>query len=198
MLQGSAGERNLVLCKEGVLHMRSHAGKAQKKTDYFLSPDRTFITAKDSMGHIYYLDAEDEHFLHERCFFRNKGNGYFEGKAFGKLERLHRLVMGAKPGEYLDHISRDKRDNRKSNLRFCTNSQNQANAVASVRSSTGYKGVFQNNPTAKWRNPQKPYKSSIRVRGVSHHLGYFYTIKKAKEAYDKASSFYFGEFANSL
>jgi hypothetical protein len=40
---------------------------------------------------------------------------------------LHRLIFNAKPHERIDHINRDKLDNRKENLRLATHSQNMLN-----------------------------------------------------------------------
>ena len=167
------------------------------KTNLYFRVGKT-IYARDSRGHIFMIDAEDLQVLKSRCFFRNKNSGYFEGRSHGKVERIHRLIMEAMPGQNIDHINRRKNDNRKKNLRFCTNSQNQANTIVTTKSSTGVKGVFANNPTEKWKAPTHPYKSSIRVEGHSYHLGYFDTIAEAKTAYDLAAIQHFGAFANSI
>jgi hypothetical protein len=41
---------------------------------------------------------------------------------------MHRVILDAQPGQYVDHINANGLDNRRSNLRLCTNSQNLANA----------------------------------------------------------------------
>lgn len=41
--------------------------------------------------------------------------------------KLHRLLMNAPKGVMVDHINRNKLDNRRSNLRLCVRAQNQAN-----------------------------------------------------------------------
>ena len=52
---------------------------------------------------------------------------------------LHRLIMGAKKGEFVDHINGNCLDNRKCNLRICTQQQNNRNRAISKNNKTGYK-----------------------------------------------------------
>lgn len=53
--------------------------------------------------------------------------GIINGKK--KTVRLHRLIMHADDDQIVDHINRDKLDNRKSNLRFVTCAENLKNTV---------------------------------------------------------------------
>ncbi len=54
---------------------------------------------------------------------------------------LHRFLMGAQPGDEVDHINRTKLDNRRSNLRFVTHAQNCINAGLRNTNTSGFKGV---------------------------------------------------------
>lgn len=54
---------------------------------------------------------------------------------------LHRVVTGAPKGLTVDHLSHDTLDNRRANLRVCTNAQNNANRQLDKRSKTGARGV---------------------------------------------------------
>lgn len=101
------------------------------------------------------------------------------------LLAMHRLVAGATPGLQVDHRDRDGLNNRRSNLRLCTNAQNQWNRVK-VRGGSQYKGV--NRCGRKWR-------AVIRVDGQQVHLGYFRVEEEAAKAYDAAAVQLFGEFA---
>lgn len=65
-------------------------------------------------------------------------NGYVSAKVNGKTTSLHKLIFGSKKGYDLDHINRNKLDNRKSNLRFLTRSQNQLNRSNPLRGVTWY------------------------------------------------------------
>ena len=102
---------------------------------------------------------------------------------------LHRLVVGAKRGEMVDHINHDKLDNRKENLRLCTPAQNNWNRKVKKSKRTGYIGV--------WKDYGKRYGFSamITVNGKRTYLGRFNTKEKAALAYNEAAVRLKGEFA---
>lgn len=54
---------------------------------------------------------------------------------------MHRLVMFARAGQILDHKDRNRLNNQKSNLRFCTRSQNAYNSKKSRNTIRKYKCV---------------------------------------------------------
>lgn len=101
---------------------------------------------------------------------------------------MHRLIVGALPGEYVDHRNGDGLDNRRENLRRCTNAQNMWN-VRCGRGKSPYKGVSTHPHTVgRWR--------AYIVKGArQRHLGYFDTEIEAAMAYDVAAAEMFGEFA---
>lgn len=85
---------------------------------------------------------------------------------------MHRVVNKTPQGFDTDHISRDKLDNRKSNLRTVTRSQNMSNSMQKNNTS-GYRGVHQDKRTGNWL-------ARAKVSGVYKHLGSF---KDPEEAY---------------
>lgn len=105
----------------------------------------------------------------------------------------HRLAWfytnGVWPSE-LDHINRIKNDNRISNLRIATRSQNNINAPVRSRSTSGFKG-------AKLDRRDGKYDACITFNGKSHHLGRFDNPADANRAYQKAAKKLCGEFARS-
>lgn len=80
-----------------------------------------------------------------------------ERKSSTKHVRLHRDIMTAVLGrelernEFVDHINRNKLDNRRSNLRLASHSQNMFNVGKRKNSSSQYKGVSRLSANGKWR-----------------------------------------------
>jgi hypothetical protein len=108
---------------------------------------------------------------------------------------MHRVIMEAGPSEVVDHINGDGLDNRRINLRKCTNAENQRN-IHARRSSSGYKGVTK---IQRSYNLKRPWAAAISVggaRGKRIHLGYFADPADAARAYDRAAQKHFGAFAN--
>ncbi len=105
----------------------------------------------------------------------------------GRQEYMHRMVLGALPGQRIDHADRDGLNNQRSNLRFATRSQNAANRP-------GYsnrllpKGVYPSNPPGR-------YVAHIMVDQKMSHLGTFSTPQEAADAYAVAARSAWGEFA---
>lgn len=100
---------------------------------------------------------------------------------------MHRLILGANPGQIVDHIDMDGLNNRKKNLRFVDRQGNSANRKSMRGSSSKYKGVtrFRGN---RWR-------AQVNAGGRVRHLGCFLKEEHAARAYDVAAAGEFGEFA---
>jgi len=100
---------------------------------------------------------------------------------------MHRLIMNANKGEEVDHIHHFTLDNRKSELRLCTRSQNMQNTHKYANNRSGHKGVYWINNCQKWR-------AQIRSNGQPIHLGIFTDINDAIAARAAATLLYHGEF----
>jgi len=112
---------------------------------------------------------------------------------------MHRLIMDASPGEYVDHINGDPLDNRKENLRIVTNQQNSWNAVGAKSingkpTSSRFKGVFKK--TCKTQCGDYEYWVA-RVKANGKDITVYHGKDETEAAcmYDIAAKNYFGEYA---
>jgi hypothetical protein len=92
--------------------------------------------------------------------------------------RMHRLILNASESQFVDHINGDTLDNRRSNLRFCTDAENQQN-TSSRGGTSRFKGVSWFQRDAKWR-------VAFNWRGTTHFIGYYSDEIEAAYAYNEA------------
>ena len=109
-----------------------------------------------------------------------------------KDQHLQRLIMETPPRMVTDHINGDTLDNRRSNLRICTNAENSRNCARVTTSRSGYKGVH----CAKANRSKLPWRARIKHNYIEIQLGTFATKEEAARAYDKKAIELFGEFAS--
>ena len=119
-------------------------------------------------------------------------NGYICIKINRKTYKAHRLaylyMTGNFPENLIDHINHITDDNRWTNLRDATNSQNQFNKAKHKNNTSGYKGVSWDTRNKKWR-------AKIKCMNKTIHIGCYTTPQEAAEAYKKKAIELFGEFA---
>lgn len=122
------------------------------------------------------VDDEDAHLL-ERWKWTPDESGYAHRKGDGNRKvYLHRQIAGAQPGEVVDHINRDRRDCRRSNLRLVTQAENIWNKAG--RGATSFKGV--------WRKRDK-WAAGITKGDSAYSLGVYASPDEAALAYDAAA-----------
>jgi len=113
-------------------------------------------------------------------------DGYVRGCVNGVNVFMHRMILN--PGKlHTDHINGNKLDNRKSNLRKATRSQNMANRKPNSKGTSEYKGVY--------KNKSHTWTASIWKDNHKTHIGSFMSEEDAAKAYDFYAKAYFGEFA---
>ena len=118
--------------------------------------------------------------------------GYRRIRIVRRAYRAHQLawlyVYGQWPGMQIDHINRQKDDNRIENLRLVTPAQNKWNSAAPKTNRSGFKGVFRRGD--RWI-------ASMCTGGKRKHLGVFQTAEAAHEAYAAAERTHRGEFGRA-
>ncbi len=107
----------------------------------------------------------------------------------GKMILLHRFILGLENSSQVDHINRDRLDNRKINLRFATQTEQNFNSKKRKNSTSKYKGVH-------WQKDIKRWRSVITINNKKVNLGTFLDENLAAEAYNKAASKYYKDFVN--
>lgn len=112
---------------------------------------------------------------------RRESLGYIQIGVDGRRYMAHRLAWLATHGEWpqgeIDHINGDRDDNRLTNLRQATRSQNLQNLRrARSDSRSGLLG-------ASWDAASGAWKGQIQVEGKKKHLGLFDTAEAAHRAY---------------
>lgn len=124
--------------------------------------------------------------MKKRNWYAGRNRKKHEGK--DGLILMHRFIMKAKKGTQVDHIDGNGLNNQRSNIRICTNSQNQANKKMPRTNKSGYKGV-------SWFKRDKKWRAKMIFNGKDIHIGLFKKIEDAAKAYDLAAVKFQGEFA---
>ncbi len=118
--------------------------------------------------------------------------GYRSLKIHNQGYRAHRIIWvwmtGDWPPDSVDHVDRDKSNNKWSNLRLATKSDNGANIGCRRHNKLGIKGVR--------LKPSGNYQAQIKKNGKCHHLGHFSTAEQAHQAYLAAARKMHGAFAH--
>jgi len=146
---------------------------------------------KLSSGNIAFVDDEDMPKIAGYSWYEVDGYAARmtkrnEGKR--KVLFLHRIILPCATGMVIDHINRNRLDNRKCNLRVTSRKNNNINRKRIEGASSPYRGVI-------WRPHAKKWKSYIKTDKKQHHLGYFESPEEAAMAYNIAAHDLFGEFA---
>lgn len=134
------------------------------------------------------FDVEDREEIVKYKWYLNAIGYVYSGKG----GYFHRFVLKLKKGERceVDHKDGNKLDNRRSNIRKCSRTQNSLNKGKSVSNTSGYKGVHFLKRIKKWI-------AYIKAGKKIKYLGSFSSKTEAAIAYTKVVKKYHGEFAYS-
>ncbi len=144
---------------------------------------------KLTQGKFALVDSCDFEYLNQWKWHYNR-YAYHSFNKNGKWSEvgMHRMIINPSDKECVDHINHDKLDNRRSNLRIATNSQNQHNSMLSKINKTGFKGII-------WHKRDKRWQVQIRLDGKRTYLGCPTKLQDAIKLYDNCAKKHFGEYA---
>ena len=103
--------------------------------------------------------------------------GYARGEVDGKMVSMHRFIMKPPKDKVIDHISRNRLDNRRKKLKICTSQENSHNKSISKNKSSKYRGVFYNKR-------DKKYRTAFTYNKIYIYIGDFKNELDAAEAFD--------------
>ena len=144
-------------------------------------------------GSSFIIDSSDFPAVSEHTWWKSK-RGYPVMKTSRRSEEgqktvtLHRFLMQPPPSCDVDHISGDKMDNRRCNLRICSHQQNMYNQKMRNTNTSGYYGVSLLKSVGR-------YEAYIHNCGKKIYLGLFSSAEEAACARDKAAYRLYGRFA---
>jgi hypothetical protein len=127
------------------------------------------------------------HYLQGGYAARSEG-----GRKNKKMIYMHRFILDLQHGDkrVVDHMNKDKLDNRRSNLRICTQKENGRNSSKpkTRKFTSKYKGVYFDKERKKWI-------AKLKVNYRNVWIGRFDTEKEAAKAYNTQARIIFREFA---
>lgn len=144
-----------------------------------------------TQGRFALVDDDDFEYLNQFNWYCSSGYAVRKLKTQNGKRlsmKMHREILKTPDNMTTDHINGNKLDNRKENLRICTQAENTRNRPADRNSTSGYKGVSWNNRLSKWI-------CQIKANGKSRHLGVFSNPEEAAKVYDAEAIVLFGSFA---
>lgn len=166
----------------------------QRKTKNTYEIHDNIAYCKTAKGELFLLDADDL----ERCMKHSwcyDPRGYLVATLSRKEKdryTLHRFILGLAHGDGLsiDHINGNRGDNRKANLRICSQSENGRNLKKKKNNKSGYPGVEITKAGT--------FFATLMFNGKSIGLGTYKTFEEAKKARVEGEIKYFGDFSPTL
>lgn len=141
------------------------------------------------------IDLEDLQYIEGyKWHAKEERNGFIYARN-NQVGPLHRYILSKysqlEEGRVVDHIDHNTLNNRKSNLRICTNQQNVTNSRVPKNNKSGYKGVY-------WCSSRQKWQAQVTINNKTKYIGRYNNLEDAIEARKKAEDEYYGEFKYDL
>lgn len=172
--------------------------KSKITNEYIKGKDYSQIVINNSNKGIHTVLVSNEDF--DKCknyiwnvqMTRYKGNEtlYVYARINKESVFLHRYIINVSQENVADHINGDTLDNRRENLRECTQAENNQNKSKNTYASSGTKGIVD---VSKFKG-KKNWMAYISVGGKHKTLGYFYELDEAIKVRKQAEKEYYKEF----
>lgn len=133
---------------------------------------------------LFFTEAENKS-LFEGMSVAKMANGYSAVNVNGVETAVHRIISKPAATEIVDHINRNKKDNRSINLRNTNKSINAFNSDRRKTNTSGVTGVW-------WRKDTNRWSAEIKKDGKKISLGCFGSFEEAVEARKKAEVAIYG------
>lgn len=161
--------------------------EASKKYNEYKINEDFGIGITSNTNKEFYFDLDDYDKIKDYCWYEND-QGYILTSINQKHIRFHRFILDSNKNITIDHINRNRADNRKENLRNCSQQENMRNQSIRSDNKSGCIGVSTDKCKRKWR-------VRIKIDGKEKVIGRFINLEDAIIARLKAEKLYFGEFA---
>lgn len=163
--------------------------KATKKKHNIYEKGESYCVGYTEKGTKFLFDTDDWDLV-TSYYWREGSNGYIIACGNSWRIQLHRLLMGFPDNMVVDHVNGDITDNRKANLRVCTQHDNSMNCKISKNNTSGCTGVV-------WNKGKKKWTAQICYNYKTYCLGHFNKFDDAVKARKEAEEKYFGKYAKN-
>jgi hypothetical protein len=160
-----------------------------KKTNVYNLYGEYGIGYTSNTNEQFFFDLEDYDLIKDYCW-RKDVDGYICATVNKQKIYFHRLILNLNKYNkiFVDHRFHNTFDNRKNNLRKCTNTQNVRNSKIQKNNTSGVTGVY-------WDNNHQGWHSFIHVNKEKISLGVYKDFEDAVKVRKNAEDKYFKDFS---
>ena len=163
-------------------------GQSNKKHNEYRQVEDTVYVKFSNCDEEFLCDANDWEYAKNVCWYKNN-TGYARSEIDNKFVLFHDYILNIDPSceTEVDHISGNRLDNRRCNLRLCSRKENAYNKGLYSNNTSGVTGVSWHKTYCKWGAYIQKDKKNIT-------LGYFDLYEDAVKVRREAEVKYFGEY----